>query len=152
MKITTRIEPEILETAVDVAAKTQDELDRVVYALEGVEKFIVGTVGNSSSRVSLSDILYFDLADKKSFAYTADLVYEVDKRLFEIEAMLPHEFMRCGKAAIINLARVENFRQDFSGRIKARMQNGEQVVISRKYVKSLKEKLGNSVSSKGEKI
>ena len=46
--------------------------------------------------LAAADVLYADTADKKTFLYTADAVYETPLRLYELEAA---EFCPCGGAA-----------------------------------------------------
>ena len=86
--------------------------------------------------LAAADVLYADTADKKTFLYTADAVYETPLRLYELEEQLAaRDFVRAGKS-------VAALRPDFGGRMRVTMSNGEVVVASRQYVPALKAKLG----------
>jgi DNA-binding LytR/AlgR family response regulator len=145
VQITKKVNTALLETTVEIEAKSQKELDKIVYALSVIDNGIGGRIDDMFYRVSFSEILFFESVDKKTFAYTADKVLEIDKRLYEVEMSMPFTFMRAGKAVIINLARIGCFKSDFSGRLIAKMQNGEKVVVSRLYVKELKKKLNGGI-------
>ncbi len=76
------------------------------------------------------------------YAYTQDGVYEVKKRLYELsEEYGSYHFVRCSKAFVIQLLKVESIRPAFNGRYCARMCNGEDVIISRKYARIVKSKI-----------
>ena len=58
----------------------------------------------------------------------------------EILSQLP--FLRVSKGVIVNISMIKSFRSALSGRLICTLNNDEQIVISRMYVKLLKEKLG----------
>ena len=87
--------------------------------------------------------LYADTADKKTFLYTQNAVYETPLRLYELEEQLAaRDFVRAGKSVLLNFAHVAALRPDFGGRMQVTMSNGEVVMASRQYVPALKAKLG----------
>ena len=97
----------------------------------------------TGERDGATDVLYADTADKKTFLYTADAVYETPLRLYELEEQLAaRDFVRAGKSVLLNFAHVAALRPDFGGRMRVTMSNGEVVVASRQYVPALKAKLG----------
>ena len=74
--------------------------------------------------------------------YQAD-VYEVRYKLYELEELFtPLDFVRCSKSMIVNMEKIEYLSPLFSGKLEAHLKNGEKIVISRQYVRNLKEKLG----------
>ena len=67
--------------------------------------------------LAAADVLYADTADKKTFLYTADAVYETPLRLYELEEQLAaRDFVRAGKSVLLNFAHVAALRPDFGGR------------------------------------
>ena len=75
--------------------------------------------------------------------YTAHDVYETPLKLYEIEECLADTgFFRISKSQIINILRITSLCPDFGGRIEVMMENGEKLIVSRQYSKSLKERLG----------
>ena len=94
--------------------------------------------------LAAADVLYADTADKKTFLYTADAVYETPLRLYELQVaqLAARDFVRAGKSVLLNFAHVAALRPDFGGRMRVTMSNGEVVVASRQYVPALKAKSG----------
>lgn len=87
-------------------------------------------------------IYYIESVDKRSYVYTKENCYETKYRLYELEEVLSANFFRCSKAMIINLRKIKSVKGELNGRMNAELLNGEQIVISRAYVKELKRKLG----------
>ena len=93
--------------------------------------------------LAAADVLYADTADKKTFLYTADAVYETPLRLYELEERLtPWDFVRVSKAMIVNFGKTQSISPDFAGRLQLTLENGEKVGVSRKYAPAIKGKLG----------
>ncbi len=88
-----------------------------------------------------SAIYYIESVDKKSFIYTKDRCYETKYRLYELEDMLGHYFVRCSKAMIVNLRKIRTVKSDFGGRMETTLLNDEHIIISRSYVKEIKRRL-----------
>ena len=53
-----------------------------------------------------------------------------------------HKCLRCSKAMIVNIRKIKSVKAELNGRMIAELLNGEQIIISRAYVKELKRKLG----------
>ena len=80
--------------------------------------------------------------DKHTYVYTKDCCYETRYRLYELEDMLHMQCLRCSKAMIVNIRKIKSVKAELNGRMIAELLNGEQIIISRAYVKELKRKLG----------
>ena len=80
--------------------------------------------------------------DKRTYVYTKEECYETKYRLYELETMLNFYFLRISKAMIINIKKIKSVKAELNGRMRADLLNGEQITISRAYVKELKGKLG----------
>ena len=79
---------------------------------------------------------------KKCFVYTKDSCYELKQKLYELEAMLDFRFVRVSKSMVLNIKKIKSVKTAENARMNAALLNGEQVVISRSYVKDLKKRLG----------
>ncbi len=102
--------------------------------------FLTGYVNVSSQQqICIKDILYVEAIGEKVFAYTKEKVFEIKQRLYELETELaPYKFIRCSKSFLICLLKVESICPALNGRYLACMENGEEVIISRKYAKHVK--------------
>ncbi len=93
--------------------------------------------------VALEDIFYIESVDKKTFIYTKEKVLSTEKRLYELEALLEdRNFFRCSKSVILNLSKVVKLKPEITRNILATLENGEVIVISRRYAGELKSILG----------
>ena len=92
--------------------------------------------------VDLSEVLYFESVENRTFLYTAGEVLEVRHRLYELERLLsPEDFFRISKAQIVNINQIKELAPGFNRTLLATMTNGEQVYISRKYAQELRKLL-----------
>jgi DNA-binding LytR/AlgR family response regulator len=93
-------------------------------------------------RIALSDILYVEAVDDRCFIYLTKECYESRKRLYEFESVLTGgNYLRISKSTIVNLMKIEQIRPALNGRFLCHLVNGEDVIVSRKYVPDLKAKL-----------
>lgn len=89
------------------------------------------------------DIFYFESVDNNVFAYTNENVYESKNKLYQLEENLDSRiFFRANKSVILNLNKIESLIPAFGGRFEAILKNNYKIIISRMYVKILKERLG----------
>lgn len=96
-------------------------------------------------RIALSDILYVEAVDDRCFIYLANDCYESRRRLYEFESILPSDnYLRISKSVLVNLMKIEQIRPALNGRFLCHLINGEDVIVSRKYVPDMKAKLSGN--------
>ncbi|MCI7444268.1 MAG: LytTR family transcriptional regulator DNA-binding domain-containing protein [Clostridium sp.] len=89
--------------------------------------------------INSSDVLYFESVDNHTFLYTTDDVMEINQRLYELENILSDkDFARISKSQIVNINKIQSLKPELNRTILATMCNNEQLSISRKYVKSIR--------------
>lgn len=99
--------------------------------------------GGSITILEPKQIYYFESVDNKVFAYCEKQVFELRKKLYELEEELSGtDFLRISKSTIVDLSKITNLSAAFNGRLEAKLKNGEKIIISRQYVPALKQKLG----------
>lgn len=123
--------------------RVDDSMLKMIYALKAGHEKLTVCKEEKLLQVEPEKIFYFEAVDNKVFAYMESEVYEVKRKLYELEKIFAHtDFFRASKSTIINLANVKNLSPLFNGRFEACMKNGERLIISRQYVSDLKVKLG----------
>ena len=86
------------------------------------------------------DLFYAESVDDRLFLYTAADSYEIRMKLYELEDLLKNNsFFRVSKSMIVNLMKITSVRPALNGRFSAILKNGEEIIISRKYVPALKQ-------------
>ena len=144
MKITIETPKEGEEDEIIVrCASLNDRLLKLIAALRTEESSLTGYMDDKIVKLAPKDIFYFEAVDNKVFAYTGGGVYEVHKKLYEIEKEYKDtDFLRISKSAIVNVAKIAYIRPLINGRFEARLKNEEKIIINRQYVIELKKKLG----------
>ncbi|MFL0248199.1 LytTR family DNA-binding domain-containing protein [Candidatus Clostridium stratigraminis] len=99
-------------------------------------------LGEQRYSISCEHILYFETIQELLFVHTGSKIYEAKKRLYELEEMLPKQFVRVSKSVIMNLKQVEYYSPLANGLMKATFYNGEETYISRKYLRLLRASIG----------
>lgn len=119
------------------------EIFRTLNSLKLHENVLIVMRDDEIFRMSPADVFYIESVDNKTFVYSEDAVFESKQKLYELEESLSSsDFLRVSKSFIVNLRKIESLVPALSGRLEARLANGERVIISRNYVKNLKEILG----------
>jgi len=124
-------------------ASIDDSLLNLIFSLKTGKDFLAGYLDGKIVRLALKDIYYFEAVDNKVFAYMLHEVYEVHKKLYELEAEFANtDMLRISKSVIVNIARIAYVKPIFNGRFEAKLKNDEKIIISRQYVAELRKKLG----------
>lgn len=141
------MEVQILENEnklqVIIKCKQADEqISRLKSHIELFENKIQAKSEGKHQFVKAMDVLYFESVDNRVFLYTEESVMEVAQRLYELEDVLSEkDFVRISKSQIVNINKIKALKPELNRTILATMCNGEQLYISRKYVREFKELL-----------
>ena len=131
-------ETEVLIKCLEVT----DEINKIKsLLLHDFKKKLPAVKDGVTHLINKQDIFYFESVDKRSYLYTANEVYEIFLKLYEIEN-IDINYFRNSKSQILNIAKIESLRPDFDGRMEVMLKNNEKVIVSRQYAKILKERLG----------
>lgn len=144
MKITILTDETVTDTEISITCRTMTpELEKIIATLRILDRQVTARKGEETFMLDAASIFYIDIADKKTFIYTASEVYDTEMRLYELETLLEKVgFLRVGKSCILNLKHIRSLRADLDRRIKVTMENGEQLMVSRQYAQELKKRLG----------
>ena len=116
-----------------------EEVREIAAFVKSRQGSLTGTKDSRQYEIAVSDIYYFESVDGKTFLYTKDQVYETSYRIYELESMLrPKSFLRVSKSMLLNLMKIRSIQSALNGRFAAVLLSGEEVIISRSYVKGLK--------------
>lgn len=146
MKINVIQSKDVSETEITIkCAKVNEEIERLISHIQLHSHTITGKSEGKIYFLKPEDILYFESVDEKVFVYTYDKYFETNLRLYEIEEKYAStSIIRVSKSVILNLMKVEQVTPILNGRLKASLQNGESIIISRQYIRNFKSKLGIS--------
>ena len=132
-------EPEVLEIR---CHKVTDDIEEIISFVKSRQGQLSTMQEGQRVEIPLVDIFYAESVDNRLFVYTSKDNYEVRLKLYELEDMLRgRTFIRVQKGMLLNLMKIKSIKPALSGRYTALLKNGEQIVISRKYVLDLKNAL-----------
>jgi len=93
--------------------------------------------------IPISAVYYVESNELKTFVYAEKTVYRSRLKLYEIEEILSaDDFLRISKQIIVNVRKIRSVAPAGEGRFTAKLVNGENVIISRQFVPSLKARFG----------
>lgn len=98
---------------------------------------IIGYTQNKECvSVRIEDILYYETVDGTVFAYTPDKIFKLAGRLYQVEEDVARSYIcRASKTMLINMNKIESVRTALNSRLYAKMENDEEILITRKYAK-----------------
>ena len=119
-----------------------DRVDEIIRSVKLHQGSVDAYSGESLYQIPLSDIYYIEAVDDRTYLYLENECYESRRRLYEFEEILPERsFVRISKSIIVNMMKIVAIRPALNGRFLCRLKNDENVIISRKYVPEVREKL-----------
>lgn len=125
--------------------KLDDRVQRVFDTITDISKgskHLMLYKDNVDFYIPLDSIYFFETSDSCISAHTAGSVYETTYRLYELEELLPGNFMRVSKSTIINLNHIYSISRNLTSSSAIQLRNThKQVFVSRHYYKSLKQRL-----------
>lgn len=120
------------------------QIEGIVNYINQNEKKLIAFQDGQQISLPPQNVIYLESVDGVTYVYTSREVYRTNLSLAAVEAMYMKEgYFRCSKSMIINIYRIERLKSEPGNRIDARMDNGEHVVISRRYAKELRSILKN---------
>lgn len=132
------------EVVVNVHERTSmiDEIEKIV-TRENSPDHITGYLEDEIKILTLEDIECFFVEDEKTYALDkAGKRYIVKKRLYELESVLPNDFIKINKSAIANGKKIARFKVLLSGAVDAEFASGYTECISRRCFAEIKRRFG----------
>lgn len=146
MKIRIEVDKEIQEDEVIIRCKQlNDDVSNIQKALTDIlskKAQIIFYKNNSEYYIPLSEILFFETEESSISAHTIDNIYQAKYKLYELEDILPNNFMRVSKSTILNIDYIYSITKNLTSSSIVEFQNThKKVYVSRHYYKLLKFKL-----------
>ena len=141
MKLETRKIPESEPEAVEIRYHwITEEIQEIISFVKSRQGQLTAAQDGKRFEVPVVDLFYAESVDERLFLYTAADSYEIRMKLYELEDLLKdRNFLRISKSMIVNLMKITSVRPALNGRFSAVLKNGEEIIISRKYVPALKQ-------------
>jgi DNA-binding LytR/AlgR family response regulator len=90
----------------------------------------------------LNNVLFFETDNDTVYAHTASEMYKTEFKLYELQEMLPRQFIRSSKSAIINVKHILSINKNLASSSLVKFHKShKQIYVSRMYYKELKQVL-----------
>ncbi len=141
MKLEVRKVPEAEPEMVEIRChQITDEVRELISFVKSRQGQLTASQDGQRFEIPVVDLFYAESVDERVFLYTARDSYEIRMKLYELESLLKNRhFLRISKSMLVNLMKISSVRPALNGRFSALLKNGEEVIISRKYVPALKQ-------------
>lgn len=134
-----KIEREKDELVLICCHSVTEEVREIASFVRSRQGRLSGTKDSREYEIAVPDIYYIESVDGRTFLYTKEQTYETSYRIYELEELLRGKhFIRISKAMLLNLMKIRSIQPALNGRFTAVLKSGEEVIISRSYVKDLK--------------
>ncbi|OCS86669.1 LytTR family DNA-binding domain-containing protein [Caryophanon tenue] len=145
MKIQLTINDELTSTEVHIhTPQYTEKIEKMMHVLQTIQTptTIDGYVEQTIHFVPVQDIYAVYAEGAKVYIQTNEDEFEVKRKLYEVEDLFAHDFVRVNKSTLIHLQKLVSIQMGKLGTTEAVLSNGVSIHISRKYMKELKQKLG----------
>ncbi len=144
MKIKIELCEDLSETEVTIKCRNVTyEIQRLEKALRDTAKSQIAFLkDNTEFYLDTDSILFFETDDGVVHAHTADDSFRTDRKLYELEDILPQKFVRVSKSAILNVDHVYSVERSLTSASLVMFRNShKRIYISRSYYKNFKERI-----------
>lgn len=144
LKISINIDENVTDTEISIScARLTPEIEKILATLRILDRKLMVEKKDESYILDVSEIVYMESIDRKTFVYTKDDYFESKLKLYELEEQFCEcGFFRASKSCIVQLKYIKSLKADINRRIRLTLENGEQIIVSRQYAEELKRKLG----------
>ena len=103
---------------------------------------IEGTCDDMRVTVPVSEVLYFESVDRKTFAYTKNRTVEFRESLRNLlDSFGEIGFVRISKSAVVNVYKIDHLQGDLNMRVIIYLKNSEKLIMNRGYRKEFFDEL-----------
>ena len=103
---------------------------------------LTGYTETETVKLNLNEVFCFITEDSKVYALTEKHKYRLKLRLYQLEENLNNNFVKINQSCIANIRMIERFDASVSGTMRVVFKNGYTDYVSRRQMKTVKERLG----------
>ena len=114
-------------------------VERLVNKIKNLNISFTGKADGKTFSIDISDIYYIEIVERKIFLYSKKDVYRFDGAMSDIEpAIADTDLVRISRTCIMNVSHLREIMQLQNSHLEAVLDNGEKLIVSRKYLKDIK--------------
>jgi len=98
--------------------------------------------GTQEYYLPVDEVLFFETDGEQIYGHFTNNAFKVKYKLYELEKMLPHSFIRAAKGTIVNTSRIYSINRNLTSSSQIRfVGTHKHIYVSRHYYNALKEKM-----------
>lgn len=114
-------------------------VERLVKKIRNMELSFTGKADGKTVSIDISSIYYIENVDRKIFLYSKNDVYRYDGTMADIDsAITDTDLVRISRTCFMNVSHLKEIMQIKNSHLEAALDNGEKLIVSRKYLKDIK--------------
>lgn len=142
MKVTTIIDPSREEEVVIYAHQESALVREIARIADDAPTELIGYQDKAAEPLDMDAVCCFTVQNGKVYAQTHNGVFGIKYRLYQLEEILPRHFIKINQSCVANVRQIQRFDTAFSGTLRVNFKNGYVDYVSRRHLKSVKERLG----------
>ena len=145
MKLRTETDASLEESEIIIRCREiTPDIEKIQQAIMNIAKNtdIVFYKANKEYYLNINSVLFFESSEKQIYAHTADDFFTAGKKLYELEEILPMQFIRVSKSTILNVNHIYSIEKNITSASPVQFYGThKQVYVSRNYYKELKKRI-----------
>ena len=114
-------------------------VDRLITKIRNLSINFTGKADGKNVSIDIDDIYYIENVDRKIFLYSRKDVYRYDGSMSDIDsAITDTDLVRISRTCFMNVSHLREIMQMKNSHLEAVLDNGEKLIVSRKYLKDIK--------------
>ena len=114
-------------------------VDRLISKIRNMSINFTGRADGKTVSIDISDIYYIENVERKIFLYSKQDVYRYDGNMSDIDsAIADTDLVRISRTCFMNVSHLKEIMQIKNSHLEALLDNGEKLIVSRKYLKDIK--------------
>ena len=114
-------------------------VDRLISKIKNMSINFTGRADGKTVSIDISDIYYIENVERKIFLYSKQDVYRYDGNMTDIDsAIADTDLVRISRTCFMNVSHLKEIMQIKNSHLEALLDNGEKLIVSRKYLKDIK--------------
>ena len=142
MKCELHIDKSLEEKVLIYAHEKNKAVEEIYNFVANQDIELIGYKDNEIIKINPNNVNCFIVEDSKIFAITDSEKLRVKLRLYVLEEILGESFIKINQSCIANIRKIKKFDSSISGTLSVVFKNGYIDYVSRRNIKSIKERLG----------
>ena len=114
-------------------------VDNLISKIKNMSISFTGKSDGKTVSIDISDIYYIENVERKIFLYSKKDVFRYDGTMSDIEAAINDtDLVRISRTCFMNVSHLKEIMQIKNSHLEAVLDNGEKLIVSRKYLKDIK--------------